>query len=224
MIGKVNGPWWRRIVLTQVCGSQARCCLHLHKKTTPILPPSPLFRIKPVPSMTHRKRCGDARISPVIERERKMKWYLQLQHLFWYNSICRQRTHAFLEIFRLRSVRTSSTKLASIWDFGLGDYSKLRKEARSRRNLNNKTSTIPSNRKLSTMESSKVSKSLYVPPEQVCSRFSSYYAMVSHCKIFIQWNHTVDMSYENRVRFDALRHGNGWRQNEIVQRELGSGQ
>jgi len=45
-------------------------------------------------------------------------------------------------------------------------------------------------------------KSRYVPPEQ--------------------WNHTLDMSEEEKIRFDALRHGNQWQQNEILRNNLGS--
>jgi len=45
-------------------------------------------------------------------------------------------------------------------------------------------------------------KSRYVPPEQ--------------------WNHTLDMSEEEKIRFDALRYGNQWQQHEILKKNLGS--
>uniref|UniRef100_A0A7S2STM2 Uncharacterized protein n=1 Tax=Rhizochromulina marina TaxID=1034831 RepID=A0A7S2STM2_9STRA len=49
-------------------------------------------------------------------------------------------------------------------------------------------------------QSGTTGKSRYVPPEQ--------------------WNHTIDMSYENRVRFDAQQNGNRWRQNEILRQSI----
>jgi hypothetical protein len=45
-------------------------------------------------------------------------------------------------------------------------------------------------------------KSRYVPPEL--------------------WNHTLSVFTEERMVFEARRDGDGWRQNEILKRHLGS--
>ena len=45
-------------------------------------------------------------------------------------------------------------------------------------------------------------KSRYVPPEQ--------------------WNHTLDMTFDKRVMFEAQRDGNRWKQNGILNKNLGA--
>jgi hypothetical protein len=45
-------------------------------------------------------------------------------------------------------------------------------------------------------------KSRYVPPEL--------------------WNQTVDIMEDEKIRFDSLKYGNQWQQNEILRKNLGS--